>query len=192
VTPCRYHGLKCALFSTDCLALTAYNAYLQARPLATQDSASAAAEAVASDAHVVFLHLTQSDFSSSLELIKFANDVLSAVSCVPEPFLAFILLSSDSLEPPHSVALQGESCVPAPHLSHKPFQSFMVHNAVQVTNYSVRAAVAMCHSTSVRRDLCQTFDLAAARESGALCTTRACHFPRELSFDFGFLSKYGA
>ncbi len=123
-------------------------------------------------------------------MFKFADDVLAALPSNPEPLLCFVLLSSDPLVPPPSVAATLGHALPG--RSWAPQQSFTFHNAAQVLDCSVRAAVAMSHSVSVRRDLCQSFSLAGARESGALCTTRACHFPRELSFDFGFLSKYGA
>ncbi len=113
--------------------------------------------------------------------MKFANDLLSHIPCDPEPLLGFVLITTESFA----------NC-PTARPPWQPLQSFMVHNASNVPSSSIGAAVAMRHSVSVRRDLCQTFSLAAARESGALCTTRACHLPRELSFDFGFLSKYGA
>jgi hypothetical protein len=142
-----------------------------------------AAAAVATDAHVVFFHLTQNGFPSAADLLSFANSILLSLPSNPEPLLGFVLISS------HILASPQPSAATCPW---QPLQSFMFHNAAQVPDSSVRAAVAMCHSVSVRRDLCQQFSLAAARESGALCTTRACHLPRELSFDFGFLSKYGA
>lgn len=181
----RYHGLKCTLFSTDAPALAAHHAYLPALPLFAHDAASAAAAAVATDSHVVFFHLTQHGFPSASQLLSYANDILSSLPRSPEPLLGFVLLSSQNLAPLHSVSASSVA-------SWKPLQSFMFHNAARVPDSSVRAAVAMCHSVSVRRDLCQSFSIAAARENGALCTTRACHLPRELSFDFGFLSKYGA
>jgi hypothetical protein len=142
-----------------------------------------AATAVATDAHAVFFHLTQNNFPSAAEMFSFANNILLSLPRSPEPLLGFVLLSS------HALAMPQPSVDQCPW---QPLQSFMFHNAAPVPDSSVRAAVAMCHSVSVRRDLCQQFSLSAARESGALCTTRACHLPRELSFDFGFLSKYGA
>ncbi len=149
--------------------------------VASHDAAEAAAAAAAADAHVVLVHLTQRAFPSAAQLLKFANDILSRVPPDPEPLLGFVLISTSSLAAP--------ARAPLPWL---PLQSFMVHNAARVPQSSICAAVTMRHSVSVRRDLCLSFSLAAARESGGLCVTRACHFPRELSFDFGFLSKYGA
>jgi hypothetical protein len=183
----RYHGLKCALFSTDAPTLEAHRAYLEPRALLTQDAAAAAAAAVAADAHVVVLHLAQRCFPSQTRLLSFANDILSALPTAPEPLLGFAILSSEPLHSLQSVDSAADSSRPW-----KPLQSYMFHNAALVPHSCVRAAIAMRHSASVRRDLCRAFSLAAARDSGALCTTRACHFPRELSFDFGFLSKYGA
>jgi hypothetical protein len=161
---------------------------LPARALLAQDAAAAAAAAAAADAHVVFLHLTQGAFASQSHLLKFADDILSFLPSAPEPLLGFVLISADSLTPPPAAA----SSSPAAHVPWKPVQSYTVHNATPVPASCVRAAVTMRHALSVRRDLCQSFTLADVRESGALCTTRACHLPRELSFDFGFLSKYGA
>jgi hypothetical protein len=181
------------LLSTDAQALAAHNKYVQAQPLTTQDAAAAAAAAVATDAHVVFFHLTQHSFPSVDDLLIFANSIFSFLPSSPEPLLAYVLLSSQSFAPPHSSAAAADAHGHPSHCSPwKPLQSYMFHNAAQVPNSAVRAAVAMCHSVSVRRDLCQQFSIAAIRDSGALCTTRACHLPRELSFDFGFLSKYGA
>jgi hypothetical protein len=183
----RYHGLKCALFSTDASTLEPHHAYLEARPLFIQDAAAVAAAAVAADSHAVVLHLTQRCFPSQASLFTFANDILSSLPLAPEPLLAFALLSSETLNSQQYVAAASEA---SPQW--KPLQSCMFHNAALVPDSCVRAAIAMRHSLSVRRDLCRSFSLAATRESGALCTTRACHFPRELSCDFGFLSKYGA
>ena len=136
------------------------------------------------------LHLTQRAFPSADDMFKFADLLLAALPSNPEPLLGFVLLSSDTLVPSPSSSAQLDQA--APERRWMPQQSYTFHNAAQVLNCDVRAAIAMSHSVSVRRDLCLTFSLAAARDSGALCTTRACHFPRELSFDFGFLSKYGA
>jgi hypothetical protein len=155
--------------------LAGHHAYLPAQALGSRDAAEvAAAAAAAADAHVVLLHLTQRAFPSASHLFKFANSVVSSLQSIPEPLLGCILISTDALITPAAAPLQWQ-----------PLQSFMVHNATHVPHSSIRAAVAMSHSVSVRCDLCQTFSLAAARES-------ACHFPRELSYDFGFLSKYGA